>query len=127
MYAHWADMELNHSEVRKAIQICEKSLGSTGKDDPFTWRLAGIAYTRLGQSLQQALSVEDASNAFAKAEKALKQAQKLSTESGDLSRSLSARYQLAKRTGSVEQASAVLAEWEQVLPSDPYLVSLRRR
>lgn len=126
LYAHWADMELSRNEVRKAIELCERSLHSAAKDDPFTWRLSGIAHIRLGQSLRQSLSMEQAKDAFAKARRALRRAQALSTDSGDLSRSLSARYHLAKTTGDVEQAGLVLEEWERLLPGDPYLAAVRR-
>lgn len=126
LYAHWADMELGRDEVRNAVAICERSLKSVAKEDPFTWRLAGVAYTKLGRSLRQTLSTEQADDAFAKADSALRNAQTLSVTSGDLSKVLNARYQLAKLTGQVDAANQVRAKWEQLLPSDPFLAALAR-
>jgi tetratricopeptide (TPR) repeat protein len=126
LYAHWADMELSRNEVRKAIQLCERSVACAAQDDPFTWRLLGVSYIKLGQSLRRSLSVDQAHDAFGKARRALRRAQDLSAEPGDLSRSLNARYQLAKTTGDVDHATSVLKEWENLLPDDPYLAAVRR-
>lgn len=126
LYAHWADMEIRREEYRKVIAICERAFRTAAKDDGFMWRLAGTAYTRVGQQARQSLSTQQAEDAFDRAGKAFRRAQELSREPGDLSRSLNGRYRLAQAKGEVEAAAEVLREWESLLPSDPYLLSLRR-
>jgi tetratricopeptide (TPR) repeat protein len=121
LYAHWADMEFRRSEYRQAADICERSLKGPAKDDVFTWRLAGIAYTRLGQLLNQSLSTEQGRDAFDRADRALRRAQELSREPGELSRCLNARYRLALSAGSVDSSREVLGEWRTLVPSDPYM------
>lgn len=126
LYAHWADMELSQGEVRKAIAICERSVGTAAKDDPFTWKVLGVAYTQHGRSLQQQLSTEEAISAYDSAGKALNTAQRLSKDAGELSRVLGARYQLARTRGDVDRAAEVLDEWERLVPGDPFLATARK-
>ena len=126
MYAHWADMEVRRGEYRKAIDICERSLGTAARNDAFTWRLAGIAYTHLGQLLKESLSIEQADDAFRRADRALGRAQELSRGQGDLSRALHGRHQLARASGRGDRVAEVLLEWGELLPTDPFLLAVRR-
>ena len=126
LYAHWADMEIRREEYRKVIAICERAFKAPAKDDGFMWRLAGTAYIRVGQQAKQSLSMQQAEDAFDRADRAFRRAQDLSREPGDLSRSLNGRYRLAQAKGEIEAAGDVLREWESLLPTDPYLLSLRR-
>jgi tetratricopeptide (TPR) repeat protein len=126
LYAHWADMELKRDEYRKAIAVCERANRAAAKNDPFIWRLTGIAYTRLGLQLRQSLSTEQAADAFDNADLALRRAQELSREQGDPSKTLNSRYQLARATGDVNAAAEILGQWEEELPEDPFLLAIRR-
>jgi tetratricopeptide (TPR) repeat protein len=126
LYAHWADMETRRQEYRKVTVICERAFRTAAKEDGFMWRLAGTAYTRVGEQARQSLSTEEAREAFERAERAFRRAQELSKEPGDLSRSLNGRYRVAQAQGEIESAGKILEEWESLLPTDPYLASLRR-
>jgi tetratricopeptide (TPR) repeat protein len=120
LYAHWANMEFDRGEYRNAVKICEKSVASVGKGDPFTWRLGGMSYTRLGQLLRQSLSTEEAAEAFTKARRMLSKAQQLGRERADISRIFTARHELARIAGEPAEVARILAEWDEKLPSDPY-------
>jgi predicted Zn-dependent protease len=126
LYAHWADMEFSRGEYRNAVRICEKSVASVGKADPFTWRLGGMAYTKLGQLLRQSLSTEEAAEAFSKARKMLSKAQQLATERADISRIFSARHELERIAGDPADVARILAEWDEQLPNDSYHPNARR-
>lgn len=126
LYAHWADMELKRSEYRKAIAVCDRARKAGVQEDQFIWRIAGMACTSWGRQLMQSLSTEEAREAFDRADHALRRAQELCREPGDLSRTLQARLQLASTDGR-GRATAVLREWEGLLPDDPYRSTIYRR
>lgn len=126
LYAHWADLEYRRGEYRKTIEICERAFKAAATEDDFTWRLAGSAYTRLGRLLKQSLSLEQAADAFNRADRALRRSQELSRGPGDLSRSLNGRYALARDMEDFDGMAQILDEWARLLPNDPYLLSHRR-
>lgn len=125
LYAHWADMEFKRGEYKKAAEICGRSVNSVAKRDGFTWRLGGMALTKLGVLHRQSFQVELAEEAFAKARDYLSKAQQLSLAPGELSRVFKARCDLAQAAFDSEELFRIKEEWADQLPSDPFLEHLQ--
>jgi tetratricopeptide (TPR) repeat protein len=125
LYAHWADMEFKRGEFRKSADICKRAVNSVSKEDGFTWRLGGMALTKLGVLYRQSFQVGLAEEAFAKASDYLQRAQQLSLAPGELSRVFKARCDLAQAALDHEKLIKIREEWADRLPSDPFLEHLQ--
>ena len=120
LYSHWADLQLRRREYRSAVEICDRAIDGPAPDDPFIWRIKGLALTRSGLLARQSLNDQAAKSSFREASEALLQAQRVSRAKGDLSRAFNARYELAIAMHDDHERRDVLREWKSRLPSDAF-------